>query len=91
MTRLNKELLARVQQFPVLESWSAEIEPQGERPIGEINGRIWDEREKKNEAARTKIKAALYILTWLGYILDNDEGENPGELAMVQAFYCKED
>lgn len=91
MTRLSKDLHERTKQFPFLESWSAEIEPQRERPVGDINGRIWDEREKKNEEARTKIKAALYVLNWLGFILDNDDGENPGELAMVQAFYCKED
>lgn len=91
MTRLGKDLHDRMQQFPFLESWSAEIEPQGPRPVGETNGKIWDEHERKNELARTKIKAALYVLDWLGYILDNDDGENPGEHTLVQAFYCKED
>lgn len=91
MTRLSKDLNERMKKFPMLETWSAEIEPQGPRPFGENNARIWDEHERKNEIARTKIKAALRILDWLGYILDNDEGDNPGELALVQAFYCKED
>ena len=90
MTRLDKDLYERVKQFPFLLRWSEEIEPHGPRPVGENNGRIWDEHEKRNELARTRIKAALYVLAWLGFFLDNDEGENPGELSMVQAFLCKE-
>lgn len=90
MTRLSKDLHDRMKQFPFLESWSAEITEQGERPAPDSMGKLWDERERKNEIARTKIKAALYALTWLGYILDNDDGDNPGELTLVTAFFCKE-
>lgn len=90
MTRLSRELNDRMKQFPFLESWSAEICPQGERPMGDM-GKVWDERDRRNEILRTKIRAALHTLNWLGYILDNDDGDNPGELTLVQAFYCKED
>ena len=90
MTRLSKDLHDRMKQFPFLESWSAEIIEQGDRPPIESMGKLWDERDRKNEIMRTKIKAALHTLNWLGYILDNDDGDNPGELTLVTAFFCKE-
>lgn len=90
MTRLSKDLHDRLAQFPFLESWSNEIIEQGERPLQDSMAKLWDERERKNELMRTKIKAALHTLNWLGYVLDNDDGDNPGEMTLVQAFYCKE-
>lgn len=90
MTRLSKDLNERMKVFPFLESWSSEIIEQGERPSNEAMGKLWDEREVRNEFYRTKIKAALHVLHWIGFILDNDDGDNPGELTLVEAFYCKE-
>lgn len=91
MTRLNKDLKDRMERWPLLASWSREIEPQGERPTAESDLKIWEGKESKNRILRARIEGHLLALLQIGILLDNHADDDPGEFAIVKAFYCKED
>lgn len=91
MTRLDRNLRERMDRFPLLASWSKEIEPQGERPTTDSDLKIWEGKEIKNGKARAMIVGYLLALVGFGVILDNLTDDDPSEYALVRAFYCKED
>ena len=91
MTRLSKDLRERMNRFPLLQSWSNEIEPEGERPTAETDAKIWDGKHDKNRYIRSRIEGFLLALVQQSVLLDNRDDDDPGEYALVRAFYCKED
>lgn len=91
MTRLDRNLRERMERFPLLASWSKEIEPQGERPTAESDLIIWESKEIKNGKARAMITGYLLALVSFGVILDNRTDDDPSEYALIKAYFCKED
>lgn len=91
MTRLDRNLRERMERFPLLASWSKEIEPLGEMPTADTDLKIWEGKEIKNGKARAMISGYLLALVGFGVILDNRTDDDPGEYALVKAYFCKED